>query len=79
MFCAAGGEKLWEGGLWGYRGLKGGEEEGSCTKGKQSCCFCDTSCTCSTVNDFEVIFSSMSKEKVMGEEEVLIALYMLKQ
>lgn len=61
--------------------MKGGEEEEeeeSCTKAKQSCCSCGTSCTCSTVNGFEVIFSSMSKAKVMGEEEVLTAPYALK-
>lgn len=54
----------------GTGGLKGGQEEESCTKSSQSCCFRDTSCTCTTINHFEVIISSMSRERLMGEEKI---------
>lgn len=80
MFRAVRGEKLIEDVVWGeVRVLKVREEEESCTKRRQSCCFRDTSCTCTTVNDFEVIFTSMSEERAMGEEEIFTALYMPKQ
>lgn len=62
----------------GYWGWKGGEEEESCAKSRQSC-IRDVSCTCTIVNDFKVFISSMSKETVMGEGKILIALYMLQQ
>lgn len=72
------GEKLFQVTVWGQgvggEGLEG-RGRGKLYKERQSCCFRDTSCTCTTANDFEVIFSSMSKESD-AEEKVLTALHM---
>lgn len=60
---AIGGQKLCEGMILGWDGgWKGGEERKAVGSGGKVVCFRRTSCTCTPVRDFGVIFSSMSKE-----------------